>query len=146
MMDKNGKELKTGQIVKIEGGYFKSDNGIFLVGNSPNDPNWLGSDYSLRKCNKHGVESKNKYAVAFFPLMVTVSSREKRLLAREHNAKNATIEVIGEVKTYKVKITEVRWYHGKVESSRIVTEAEYNELMFRVESEKNFTVEIIKEL
>ena len=30
MTDKNGKEIKTGDIVKIEGGYFKRDNGTFF--------------------------------------------------------------------------------------------------------------------
>lgn len=127
MMDKNGIELKTGQIVKIEGGYFKSDNGTFRIKHSPNDSGWSGNDYCLTKCNKQGVDSKAKGAVAFFPLMVTVSSRETRLLAREHNKNNATIEVIGEVKTYKVKVTsEMSWRTDVWES--IVTEAEYKEL------------------
>lgn len=94
MLDKNGKELKTGCIVKIEGGYFKADNGTFLVKHSPGDENWMGSDYCLRKCNKKGEESNTKYSTAFWPLMVTVSSREKRIAAKEHNKANAQIEIL----------------------------------------------------
>jgi len=128
MTDKNGIELKTGMIVKIEGGYFKADNGTFLIKHSPGDPSWSGNDYSLRKCNKKGEESTTKYATAFYPLMVTVSNKEKRALAREHNRKNVTIEVIGEVKTYNVHI---KYYAGwsEREYDEIATEARYNELL-----------------
>jgi len=76
-MDKNGKEIKTGDIVRIEGGYFKSDNGTFIVKHSPGDPNWNGSDYCLTKCNKKGEESNTKYSTAFWPLIVTINNREK---------------------------------------------------------------------
>lgn len=48
-MDKNGKEIKTGDIVKIEGGYFKADNGLFRVEHAPGDPNWLGKDWCLHQ-------------------------------------------------------------------------------------------------
>jgi hypothetical protein len=107
--DKNGVVLKTGQIVKIEGGYFKSDNGYFIIKHSPKDEGWNGSDYCLRKCSKKGIESKSKYSTAFYPLMVTVSSREKRFEAREHNNKYATIEVVGEIHTQKIEVTWNMW-------------------------------------
>jgi hypothetical protein len=32
MLDKNGIELRTGLIVKVEGGYFKADNGCYRIG------------------------------------------------------------------------------------------------------------------
>ena len=94
MTDKNGKKIKTGDIVRIEGGYFKADNGTFLVKNSPGDPQWSGSDYSLRKCNKKGEESEAKYATAFWPLCITTNSYQKRHEAKRHNAEHSTIEVI----------------------------------------------------
>lgn len=128
MVDKNGIELKTGQIVKIEGGYFKSDNGFFIVKHSPNDMNWNGSDYCLHKCSKKGIESKSKYNVSFFPLMVTVSNRDTRILAREHNKNNATIEVVGAVNTYKIDLLENIRYRAE-SYTRIVTEEEYQELL-----------------
>ena len=40
MFDKNGHEIKTGDIVEITGAYFKNDNGLYFVDNSPGDPNW----------------------------------------------------------------------------------------------------------
>lgn len=93
-MDKNGKQIKTGDIVKIEGGYFKTDNGLFRVTNTPGDPNWFSKSWCLCRVNKDGTESKSKYRIAFWPLMVTVSNRQKKYEAKQHNAKYATIEVI----------------------------------------------------
>lgn len=93
-MDKNGNKIKTGDVVRIKGGYFKSDNGLFLVAHSPRDPDWLGKDWGLRRLNKNGTLSKRKHNVAFWPLTVTVSGYKKRIEAMEHNKKYATIEVI----------------------------------------------------
>lgn len=93
-MDKNGREIKTGDIVKIEGGYFKADNGTFKVMHSPGDENWTGKDWCLYRVNKDGSISNGKYKTAFWPLMVTVSGREKGIIARQHNREHATIEVI----------------------------------------------------
>jgi hypothetical protein len=93
-MDKNGKEIKTGDIVRIEGGYFKSDNGLFKVEHAPGDANWNGNDWCLRKVKKDGTSSVGKYTTAFWPLMVTINSHDKRYAAKEHNAKYATIEVV----------------------------------------------------
>lgn len=97
-MDKNGKEIKTGDTVRIEGGYFKADNGLFRVVHSPGDENWVGKDWCLYRINRDGSESKSKYKTAFWPLMPTVSSCFKRSEARQHNAERATIEVIQGVK------------------------------------------------
>lgn len=101
MLDKNGIKLRTGQIVKIEGGYFKNDNGLFRIAHSPGDENWIGSDYSLRKVKKNFEDSEARYNVSFFPLMVSIIDLFKRQIAKEHN-KNATIEVVGKVKMFKV--------------------------------------------
>ena len=60
MLDKNGVELRTGQIVKITGAYFKNDNGLYFVTHSPGDPGWCGSNYSLTKISKAGKISKAK--------------------------------------------------------------------------------------
>lgn len=139
MNDKNGKELKTGMIVKIEGGYFKADNGTFLVKHSPGDPTWSGTDYSLKKCNKKGEESESKYSTAFWPLMVTTNSRELRIKAREHNKENATIEIIGEVKTYRLAIKESRGC-AEYEYEEIATEKRYSELL----EHRNCEVSIIE--
>jgi hypothetical protein len=138
MTDKNGKEIKTGDIVRIEGGYFKADNGTFLVKHSPSDPNWTGRDYCLMKCNKKGEESNTKYATAFWPLMVTVNSREKSIAAKQHNIENATIEVIGSVKVYKLKITQQRGWND-YEYQEIATDKRYQELL----TYKNTKIQII---
>jgi hypothetical protein len=72
-MDKNGKEIKTGDIVKVEGGYFKADNGLFKVEHAPGDPNWLGNDWCLHQVKKDGTPSAGKHTTAFWPLMVTAN-------------------------------------------------------------------------
>ena len=128
MLDKNGKELKTGQIVKIEGSFFKTDNGTYIVKKSPGNPSWCGKDYSLVKCNRKGEESTAKHNICFWPLGVFVNSREKSIEARKHNKENATIEIIGEVRTYNVKITQ-RMGWNDYEYEDILTEKSYNEAL-----------------
>ena len=54
MLDKNGVEIKTGDIVEISGAYFKNDNGLYFVTHSPGDPTWSGRDYSLKRISKYG--------------------------------------------------------------------------------------------
>jgi hypothetical protein len=141
MLDKNGREIKTGDIVKIEGGYFKADNGTFLVEKSPGDPSWSGSDYCLKKCNKKGVESTSKYATAFWPLMITVSSRDKSIAAKQHNKEHATIEIIGSVKVYELVVKQTR-YCDEYEHKELATEKRYNELL----AYRNTKIEIISEV
>ena len=138
MEDKNGVKLKTGQIVLVSGGYFKRDNGEFMITHSPEDPNWSGYDYCMVKRNKNGTISKNN--IAFWPLMITVSSNEKRALARAFNEKNAEIEVIRQLETKIVKITE-KTRHCTREYEEVVTPERLKEL----EEKKNdwFDFEII---
>ena len=140
MLDKNGKEIKTGDIVKIEGGYFKADNGTFIVKHSPGDPSWSGSEHCLAKCNKKGIESEAKYSTAFWPLMVTTNSREKRIAARAHNKDHATIEVTGAVKVYELIVKQnIGW--NDYEHQEIATEKRYNELL----THRNTKIEIMNE-
>lgn len=42
MVDKNGVEMKTGDIVRVSGAYFKNDNGLWFIERSPGDPSWCG--------------------------------------------------------------------------------------------------------
>jgi len=86
--------MKKGDIVRITGGYFKSDNGLYMVEHAPGDPGWLDRAYCLKRVNKDFTPSKRKGSVAFWPLMVTVSDHEKAYKARQHNAEHARIEVV----------------------------------------------------
>ena len=93
MTDKNGKELKTGMVVRITGAYFKADNGLYYIDNSPGDASWCGKDYSLHAITRKG-EIKQKSRICFWPLMSFVNDREKTAIANEWNGKNAQIEVV----------------------------------------------------
>ena len=88
--------MKTGDVVEITGAYFKNDNGLFRVEHSPRDADWQGNDYSLIKLNKNGTESKSKYNICSWPLVVYVSGYKKRQAAKKHNAEHAKIRVIKE--------------------------------------------------
>lgn len=144
MTDKNGVELKVGQVVKIEGGYFKADNGTFRIAHAPGNENWIGRDYSLRKVNEKTLEdSKTKYNLGFWPLFVTVNSREKRTEAKEHNAKYATIEVVGAVKMFKVKTTWDQWGRGELRIE-YMTELELAEA--KKDTKWNTQIEILEVL
>lgn len=97
MKDRNGREIRTGDVVRISNAYFKNDNGLYYVDRSPGDPSWLGNDYSLRKIRRDGTFSVAKYSVAFWPLTAFCSNREKNLMAREWNKEHAEIEIIDTV-------------------------------------------------
>ena len=58
MLDKNGMEIKTGMGVEIKDAFFKNDNGFYFVEHSAGDPDWCGSDHSLRKISKRGKISQ----------------------------------------------------------------------------------------
>ena len=108
MKDKNGVEIKTGMIVKISGAYFKSDNGLYFVEYSPNDPSWCGKDHSLHKISKSGKISKAKNHICFWPISVFVSDRAKYAAAKAWNAEHAEIEVvkIGNMEEVKAHFSE----------------------------------------
>lgn len=97
MQDKNGRAMRTGDIVKIENAYFKNDNGYYFIDRAPGDASWLGRDYSLHKIGKRGKISTAKYNLAFWPLSSYCSDQRKNSEAHEHNKKYATIEVVFDV-------------------------------------------------
>jgi len=105
MKDKNGKEMKTGDIVEVRGAYFKSDNGLYKIEHSPGDANWCGDDYCLKLINKDGTYSTRKYNLCFYPLKSYVTDWRKRQDAKAHNAENATIEVINFVPAKAKKVS-----------------------------------------
>lgn len=92
MFDKNGKEIKTGDIVEITGAYFKSDNGLYYVDNSPGDASWSGSDHCLHKISKRGKISKAERNICFWPISVFLNDRFKTAQAKIWNAEHAEIE------------------------------------------------------
>lgn len=93
MIDKNGIEIKTGMIVEITGAYFKNDNALYFVTNSPGDPSWCGSDHSLKRISKAGKISKAKYSTRLWPIGAFVSDYCKRAEAQRWNKDHAEIEV-----------------------------------------------------
>lgn len=93
MLDKNGIEIKTGDIVEITGAYFKNDNGLYFVANSPQNPFWSGSDHCCHKISKAGRISKAKHHLCFWPISVFVNDRTLRAEANQWNAEHAQIEV-----------------------------------------------------
>lgn len=95
MTDKNGTEIRTGDIVEITGAYFKNDNGLYFVQASPGDPHWSGSDHSLIKISKAGKISKARHNLCFWPPVALTSNRVKNAEARTWNAEHAQIEIKG---------------------------------------------------
>lgn len=62
MVDKNGRQIQTGDVVLVSGGYFKADNGLFAVIHAPGDPGWYGESCCLNKLCRSGKLSEGKYA------------------------------------------------------------------------------------
>lgn len=116
MTDKNGIEIKTGDIVEITGAYFKRDNGLYFVDNSPGDPNWCGNDHCLKKISKTGKISTAKYNIAFWPISVYVNDRIKRAEANRWNDEHAQIEV----KPALANMAEVAAHFREEAAARVV--------------------------
>lgn len=101
MYDKNGIEIKTGMVVRVSNAYFKTDNGLFFVTHSPNDPTWCGRYYSLHKLGKTGKVSTTKYNVGSWPVTSYVNDALKSALCADHNKQYAEIEVIKDFQNTK---------------------------------------------
>ena len=86
MLDKNGMEIKTGMVVEIKDAFFKNDNGFYFVEHSAGDPDWCGSDHSLRKISKRGKISQAKHNLCFWPIGIFIS--DSRPPKRETGIKN----------------------------------------------------------
>lgn len=99
MKDKNGKEMRTGDIVKVSGAYTKRHNGYFVIEHTPGDVSWLGEDYSLQRLKKNGEYSNGSYTTQFWPLSYFSNNKTHNELAREHDSKNATIEIVENINT-----------------------------------------------
>lgn len=87
MLDKNGMEIKTGMVVEIKDAFFKNDNGFYFVEHSAGDPDWCGSDHSLRKISKRGKISQAKHNLCFWPIGIS-SATDSRPPKREPGIKN----------------------------------------------------------
>ncbi len=119
MLDKNGIEIKTGDIVEITGAYFKNDNGLYYVEHSAGDLGWSGSDHSLRKISKRGKISTAKRNICFWPIGVFTNSFETRITAKAWNEEHATIEVKTDID--RTEIAE----HFKAEAEKLVEQIKY---------------------
>lgn len=85
MVDKNGVEMKTGDVVLISGAFFKNDNGLWFIERSPGDPSWCGSSYSLTKLKRNGQPSTAKYNLCSWPIAIFTNSWAKRNEAHAWN-------------------------------------------------------------
>lgn len=95
MMDKNGKEIVTGDVVLVEGAYFQRHNGRYVVTHSPGDKNWCGADHCIHKIRMNGKPTKGNDKIGFWPIHNFTNSREKKMKAKAWNAEHATIEIVG---------------------------------------------------
>lgn len=114
MKDKNGIELRTGQIVEITGGFFKADNGRFVIVSAPGDQRGAIKNgvtlevseyfYSLRRVSQKNEFSLAKhYTYGSWPLVCVVSGYAKQKEVDAYNDTHAQIEVVGEMADVKIK-------------------------------------------
>lgn len=95
MKDNNDVQIKAGDIVKIEGAFFKNDNGLYYVEQDGTNKTYCGGDsLTLYKICKNGKLSTAKYNICFFPIRSTVSDYVKTAQANAWNKEHATIEVV----------------------------------------------------
>lgn len=96
MLDKNGKSVHVGDIVRVENAYFKTDNSLYFVEtfDAENAVNlWL---------KKVGKTGKVLDGVNQWPLHSYCSDSRKNAAARAHNKENATLEIVDGVNAWHV--------------------------------------------
>ena len=105
MNDKNGKELRCGDIVLISNAYFKNDNGYWFVEQDGHNKAYSSGPDSLtlQKVGKTGKVSTCKGHIAFWPLISFCSDYQKNVAARAWNLEHATIEKVETVPTFGVE-------------------------------------------
>jgi hypothetical protein len=101
MIDVNGREIVTGDIVEVLGAYFQRHNGYWIVTRSPGDKNWLGGDHSLVKVSKSGKVSYAKYNLSTWPLCHFITNQKVADEARQHDRQHASIRVIGHINMHR---------------------------------------------
>lgn len=138
MLDKNGIEIKTGDVVEITGAYFKNDNGFYYVEHSAGDPGWMGHNHCLKKISKRGKISKAKRNICFWPIGVFVNSLETRIAANSWNKEHATIEVKTDID--RTEIAE----HFREEAENMVKQIKYCTWNFGETSETTLKTKRIK--
>lgn len=96
MNDKNGIRINAGDIVRIEGAFFKNDNGLYFVEQDGTNPGYLADDreVTLKKICRNGKISTGKYNICFFPIKAFVNDKMKCAEAIRWNKAHATIEIV----------------------------------------------------
>lgn len=98
MFDSKNREIRTGDIVQVSGGYFKTSNGLFFVSNLDTEKSlWL---HRLKKNGEICVSSAS--STQNWPLKSYCSDSRKNAEAKKHNAEHAQIEIVDNVNTYHV--------------------------------------------
>lgn len=111
MTDRNGIEMKTGDIVEITGAYFKNDNGLYFITHSPGDPNWSGQEYWLHRISKTGKISKARNNQCSWPIAIYVTNQAKRDEAVIWNMRSKI-----EIKTVANMAEVAAYFQDKAES------------------------------
>lgn len=110
MVDKNGVEMHIGDVVKVAGGYYASNNGLWIIDEEPGVGSWHGDNYHMLMATKRLTISRRKYNGMFWPIVVFNNSHFERKIAETHNAEHATIEIVGKVDVAMIEQYEKeRW-------------------------------------
>lgn len=96
MVDKNGIELRLGDIVKTSGTYFTSDSGYWFVSSVSWDSVWL------RKIGKRGNISSSRNSTGSWPPSYYCSDSSKNHAAWEHDKDHAEIELVRDIPAFAV--------------------------------------------
>lgn len=108
-VDRNGKTVNIGDIVKIEGSPNKSDNGLYVVVQNGTSCMYSGGGLTMYKVARHSgglTLSSAKYNIAFWPL--TCFSNRYNWSRADYA--NATIEIVQTARPEKVKIISAHNY------------------------------------
>ncbi len=125
MKDSNGKEIRTGDFVRVSGAYFKTSNGLFLVTSAGDTPNCYGGSVWMHKVKQSGELCVNRAgSTQSLPIGYYCSDARKNREAKAHDAENLRFEVVDNVPTYYAA------EHFRAEAQKYGEQAEYQRQQF----------------
>ena len=123
MLDSNNREIRTGDFLTVSGAYFNTDNGLFLVTEASDAPDYSGDSVYLHRVKKNGELCVNRAGSrSSLPLLHFCNDAKKNRAAHEHDEKYLRYEVVDGINThyaieyYKEKIA--RW-NERIASYRV---------------------------
>lgn len=84
MVDKNGVEMHVGDVVKVTGGYYASNNGLWIIDEEPGVGSWRDDNYHMLMATLLSAVANimECFGLLWFSITVILSVKLQKLIMR----------------------------------------------------------------